>query len=88
MAQPCGGDVHNSTLEQYAKVHMAELYFCRTAAMSSEHTTYTGTQPIAIAKEKYPDSLIPCSQEPLLQQHMPKQKLNIFLVGYTFFLLQ
>jgi hypothetical protein len=66
MAQPCGEDVLNSTLEQYAKVHMAEQYFCRTTLMSSEHTMYTGTQPIAIANEKYPDSLIPCSQEPLL----------------------
>jgi hypothetical protein len=67
---------------------MAEQYFCTTATMSSEHATYTGTQPMAKANEKYPDSLIPCSQEPLLQQHMPKQKLNIFLIGYTFFLLQ
>jgi hypothetical protein len=52
MAQPCGGDVQNSTLEQYAKVHMADQYFCTTAAMSSEHTTCTGTQPVAIANEK------------------------------------
>jgi hypothetical protein len=47
-AQPSGGDTHNSTLEQYAKVHRADRYFCTTAAMCSEHTTCAGTQPVAM----------------------------------------
>jgi hypothetical protein len=43
IAQPCGGDVQNSTLEQYANVHMAYWYLRTILVVSSEHTMYAET---------------------------------------------